>query len=156
MTDWRKHRDVMRALTLDERFWIKVQGAGDVESCWIWGGYVDPQTGYGRYTVNAAITGAVEQTQVFYAHRYAWEFMHGPVPKGLDLDHLCRNRACCNPWHLEPVTPLVNTSRGIGHGKETRCPQGHPYDEANTYRRGGRRYCRACNRARVATWGAAA
>lgn len=150
MTDWRKYLDVMSELDLDERFWVKVQGDGDMASCWVWGGALVKGTGYGMFTINAAITDARERTQVVRAHRYAWEFMNGPVPEGLQLDHLCRNRACCNPWHLQPVTPLVNTRRGIGHGSETQCPQGHPYDEANTYTPPGtrRRYCRTCQQGR--------
>jgi hypothetical protein len=150
MSDWRKYLDVMAELDVDERFWVKVQGDGDVESCWVWGGARFKDTGYGLYTINAAISGARQRTQVWAAHRFAWEFMYGPVPDGLHLDHLCRNRACCNPWHLEPVTPLVNTRRGIGHGSETHCPHGHPYDEANTYRWRRHRYCRTCRDARNA------
>lgn len=79
------------------------------------------------------------------AHRLMYEIFRGPVPIGLDMDHLCRNRACCNPWHVEPVTRKENVRRGIGHGSETHCPQGHPYDEANTWSGAlGSRRCREC------------
>jgi hypothetical protein len=75
----------------------------DVASpCWQWGGCINKE-GYGRVTVNG-----VSQ----YAHRVAWLMFVGPVPDGLELDHLCRNRSCVNPDHLEPVTRSVNVSRG--------------------------------------------
>jgi hypothetical protein len=83
------------------------------------------------------------------AHRVAYELLVGPIPAGLQLDHLCRVRNCCNPLHLEPVTSRVNTLRGNGltaiHALKTSCPQGHAYDENNTYLdRANRRHCRTC------------
>jgi hypothetical protein len=81
-----------------------------------------------------------------YAHRVAYERMVGPVPDGLQLDHLCRNRMCVNPQHLEPVTAGENTRRA--RALITHCPQGHPYDDANTGRSpdGTKRYCHECKR----------
>lgn len=129
-----------------DRFWSKVNGS-DVNRCWLWSGYVDPQ-GYGRFSVGGRAGGMA------MAHRVAYELMVAEIPKGLQIDHLCRNRACVNPWHLEPVTALVNSRRssaGVVNGARqlaiTECPQGHPYDEHNTrIRRNGARTCKACDR----------
>lgn len=84
------------------------------------------------------------------AHRWLWERLVGPVSGALQLDHLCRNRACVNPDHLEPVTAAENVRRGaLGAVRraKTHCPQGHEYTPENTARRRGKRYCRECGRA---------
>lgn len=81
-----------------------------------------------------------------YAHRVAYEHLVGPIPDGMQLDHLCRNRTCINPAHLEPVTARENVRRA--RSLVSQCPSGHPYDEENTRIYDGRRYCRACHRAR--------
>jgi hypothetical protein len=83
------------------------------------------------------------------AHRLAYELAKGPVPSGLELDHLCRNRACINPDHLEPVTHKENMRRGK-YGALTECPRGHPYSGENLRLcRNGERKCRTCERAGV-------
>lgn len=88
-------------------------------------------------------------------HRVAYEALIGPVPDGLELDHLCRNRACVNPAHLEPVTHQVNLLRGqtinASKAQQTHCVNGHEFTADNTriYRDGTRR-CRACDRIRTA------
>lgn len=111
----------------------------DENGCWVWQ-LATPEPGYGRITIDGK-TG-------LYAHRVSYEAFVGPIPDGLHIDHLCRNRACCNPEHLEPVTPQINSLRGIGfpatNAKKTECPQGHPYDDENTYFWRNRRGCRTC------------
>ena len=87
------------------------------------------------------------------AHRVAYELLIGPIPAGLELDHLCRNRLCVNPAHLEPVTRQTNQHRGASVSgisvRATHCPEGHPYDADNTYvRPNGHRVCRECARRR--------
>lgn len=121
------------------RFWTKVQFTG---TCWLWTAYRDSY-GYGAF---------YPARRYVAAHRWAYEFCVGPIPVGLELDHLCRVRACVNPEHLEPVTHRVNILRGVSptaiHARKTHCPQGHPYNEANTYLRpAGNRECRLCKRA---------
>ncbi|MBB4935685.1 hypothetical protein F4561_006594 [Lipingzhangella halophila] len=108
------------------------------DDCWEWTGAKN-NSGYGQLRVN---------DRAAYTHRLAYEMFVGSIPEGLVIDHLCRNPACCNPDHLEPVTSGENTRRGEP-ARRTHCPAGHVYDEQNTGRyANGRRYCRSCHRAR--------
>jgi hypothetical protein len=105
----------------EERFWPKVDKAGPIPAnrpelgpCWLWTS-IKTERGYGYFIANtsrAARTPNGGQKRV-PAHRYAYELVVGPVPEGLELDHLCRNHSCVNPAHLEPVTHQENVRRGM-------------------------------------------
>lgn len=120
-----------------QRFMQKVDKTS--AGCWEWTA-ARSSSGYGQFGPGGRGSQAL-------AHRWAYEFFVGPIPDGLELDHLCRNRACVNPEHLEPVTHRVNALRGyspkILSYLTGRCRQGHPRDGLS---RGGRRYCRECER----------
>nr|WP_202546322.1 HNH endonuclease signature motif containing protein [Streptomyces sp. SID2119] len=116
----------------------------DEIGCLLWTAHLK-SSGYGEFT-------AYGRRNV-PAHRFAYELLVGPIPSGLHLDHLCRERRCVRPDHLEPVTPGENVRRGEGvsaiNARKTVCPQGHPLSGENLYRKpDGRRVCRACRRDR--------
>jgi HNH endonuclease len=122
-----------------ETFWGKVDKAFD---CWMWRG-AHFNSGYARVKFHGRDT---------VAHLIAWELTNGPVPAGLELDHLCRNRGCVNPAHLEPVTHRENEVRGNtvirNNALKIVCHKGHPLSGDNLFvRNDGRRRCRACERA---------
>lgn len=132
-----------------DRFIAKVQIQED--GCWKWMAFVD-KAGYGR------LHGPSEYAPVLYAHRVSFEHYKEPIPEGMELDHLCHNRWCVNPDHLEPVPHQVNAFRGdhpwmVIHRTGV-CARGHELNEANTYFRKDRpgawncRICRAEKRKR--------
>lgn len=82
-----------------------------------------------------------------YAHRWSYEYHRAEIPEGLQIDHLCRNRLCVNPWHLEPVSGEVNRQRYAD--SFTHCPRGHEYTPENTYAATDKQHgkqCRTCRR----------
>lgn len=135
---------------------IKAKVSVDADTgCWVWSGCATKPgpDGYGLIRIGGKLG------KTLLTHRVAYELLVGPIPEGLDLDHLCRVRRCCNPEHLEPVTRAENCRRGALHGTygraeraKTHCPQGHPYSGDNvTYRpsKPNARHCRTCDRARA-------
>ncbi len=112
--------------------------------CWIWVGAKTP-AGYGQLTVCSTVR---------YAHRLSYEFFVGPIPKGKQLDHLCRNRACFNPEHLEAVSVRENVLRGIGitavRARAAHCIRGHLLAAPNLIAsKKGFRVCKACRYMRL-------
>lgn len=125
----------------DELFWPKVK---KTDSCWIWTGKINTR-GYGLFYFRHKCT---------VAHRKCYLVLKGKIPKGLVLDHLCRNSLCVNPNHLEPVTQKENLARGVNTpSSRTHCPQGHSYSQENTcvehYGRKIGRRCKICKRNRA-------
>lgn len=128
---------------VSERFWSKVRKSED--GCWEW--IAGRQgTGYGLFHISKG--------ESALAHRFSFEFHVGPIPEGLVIDHLCRNRLCVNPDHLEPVTDEENRRRGAGYGIQNgmrdHCKHGHEYTPENTYTdpSKGTVRCRECARIR--------
>lgn len=126
-----------------ERFWSKVDKDGPVGPlnrgpCWLW--TASTIKGYGAFRL---------ENQTVYAHRIAWEAVHGPIPAGVEIDHLCSVPRCVNPDHLELVTHAENVRRGRGgdhQAAKTHCPKGHPYEGDNVRTYEGRRRCLTCKR----------
>lgn len=120
---------------------MTVTACGYLTACWLSDRAAQPN-GYTKIGVRG---------RTWLTHRLAYEVMVGPIPDGLVIDHLCRQRACVNPDHLEPVTNRENLLRGetltAAEAATTHCPQGHPYTPENTYLRPDRpmgRCCRMC------------
>lgn len=131
---------------LPSRFASKVNFDGP-KGCWLWIASRD-RKGYGQYHQNGATC---------RSHRVAYELLVGPIPEGLQIDHLCRVPACVNPDHMEPVTSKVNTQRGIAGSLRavfvTHCRSGHPLAEPNLYvNPRGERQCRRCTNAASARY----
>jgi HNH endonuclease len=118
------------------RFLAKVEIT--TEGCWQWNAATNNQ-GYGHFRYKSSTC---------QAHRISYTFFVGQIPDGAVIDHLCRNRSCVNPSHLEPVTQRVNVLRGVGeaaiHAAKTHCKNGHPFSEENTRHYGTWRVCLAC------------
>ena len=127
-------------LPMPSRFWSRVEKG---PSCWNWTGGLC-SAGYGSISIGGKSR---------LAHRIAWELERGPIPDGLEIDHLCRNRRCVLVEHMELVTRRVNQIRGMGvsgiAARKTACVHGHAFTAENTrITPDGRRSCRTCGRLR--------
>jgi hypothetical protein len=128
---------------LPQRFWAKV--VVTAAGCWIWQGGKSGN-GYGRF--------ALQSRRMATAHRHTYETFVGPIPPGFQIDHICKVTLCCNPAHLEAVTPKENTRRSnAGYTTLARCPKGHEYTPENTRHTRStdgrpKRHCRICQRER--------
>ena len=120
-----------------ERFWDKVD---ITNSCWNWEALCN-KDGYGRINSNGTM---------LLAHRYIYEILENHIPIGLELDHLCRNRKCVNPNHLDIVTKKENWSRGNSQSakqsRQTHCKNGHEYSKHGIYLQNGHRRCIPCKK----------
>ena len=133
------------------KFWSKVDSSGGPDACWEWQGYRLP-LGYGQYT----------QNRIHYRANRVAALLGGISLRSEDLAcHSCDNPPCCNPSHLfagsphDNVLDMIDKGRcraGIRQAERTHCPQGHSYDEVNTYISGGRRMCRVCRQERSRAW----
>jgi len=149
--DYRQGRVEMRSAEemiedWEPRFWAKVVPESEA-GCWLWDASRNSK-GYGRFGV-----GNVTR----YAHRLAYELIVGPIPCGLEIDHLCRTPGCVNPAHLEAVTHRENVLRGTGasaaNAKKVRCVNGHAFAGDNVrINTDGERVCVACKRAKDARY----
>lgn len=127
--------------TAIDRFWPKLEKTND---CWLWRAAID-RYGYGKFNLNG---------KVIAAHRAAWELLRGPIPEGMEIDHLCRVRNCVRPDHLEPVSKTVNCYRGESFAAENRrkthCSKGHPLAGSNVrITAKGYRICKQCDALRT-------
>lgn len=118
------------------------------QHCWIWNG-AHQKEGYGRFFIRTLGGKNILRG----SHRVSYELFKGEIPKGYQIDHLCRNTRCVNPDHLEAVTPRVNVLRSNNitaiQSRKTHCLRDHLLDSINTHIKNGHRKCRTCDRERV-------
>ena len=128
-------------MKLLQRFFNKIETADhNDDECWYWMSSINKK-GYGNFWINGTSK---------IAHRISYELFRGKIPQNLQVDHLCRNRRCVNPQHLELVTLQENVKRGnsgINMSSRTHCPKGHEYNKENTFTNlNGSRVCKTCYR----------
>jgi hypothetical protein len=121
-----------------ERFlkFISVNNNG----CWEWNGFIDKH-GYGKFTL---------KNKCYFSHRVSFDIFVKKLNKELVIDHICKNRKCCNPEHLREVTAKINVTKNSEsfvayNKKKTHCPKGHELVYPNIYSHDGRRRCKICN-----------
>lgn len=135
---WQRHGTPEAGMDSDP--WLRFLNRRTItdDGCWVISG-ADRRTGYAKIKVDGT---------AHRAHRWAYERLVGPIPDGLVLDHLCRNRACANPDHMEPVTFRENVLRGEGptaaNARKTECPVGHSLADPYIVPSTGSRMCRIC------------
>jgi hypothetical protein len=148
---------------MDDRTLARFMSSVSVQpnSCWHWTGKPN-DGGYGRFSIDG---------RRYRAHRVSYQHFTGPIPDGMEIDHLCHNRdlscagggscihrRCVNPEHLEATTHRINMLRGhtvaAANALKTRCPQGHELTPENTYWHDGTRHCRSCRSEQIKAWNA--
>lgn len=145
-------------LSEQERFWNKVEFI-PFHSCWEWNAGKD-KDGYGQFSSYISY----KKRKPYRSNRFVWELLFGPIPAGMLICHICDNPSCVRPDHLFLGTPSDNLKDAYRKGRltevlkkaclprlnKTHCPTGHEYDLLNTRIYNGKRYCRACEKTRLA------
>ena len=130
---------VLRKILSPDQLFDRKISPEPTSGCWLWLG-ATTKDGYAVFR---------SQRKLIYAHRFSYQKSIGEIPAGCELDHLCRNRMCSNPHHLEAVSHRENCLRGKSPvadcAQKTHCPRGHQYNKQNTrISARGKRYCLAC------------
>ena len=137
---------------IEARFWKHVSPEPN-SGCWLWTASEDGR-GYGQFAP-FGWRGLHKQGSI-KAYKFAYLFYRGSVPDGKELDHVCRNRLCVNPDHLEPVSHRENVLRGDSpsarQARQTHCKRGHEFTAENTWSGDEHRRCKTCDKVRMAAF----